>query len=110
MTTQPYQLYIERIEPHKNMARFYAMSIEATLLGVTSLVRRWGRIGSRGQQKVQLFDTEPEAVNVFLAMARAKRLRGYRPRKGGCSPQVPSVSTLDCGNLKPAPRILCVAQ
>ncbi|MGO7360365.1 WGR domain-containing protein, partial [Rhizobium ruizarguesonis] len=28
MSTQPYRLYIERIDPSKNMARFYALSIE----------------------------------------------------------------------------------
>ncbi|MGO7151140.1 WGR domain-containing protein, partial [Rhizobium ruizarguesonis] len=26
MTVQPYHLYIERIDPSKNMARFYALS------------------------------------------------------------------------------------
>ncbi|MGO6922932.1 WGR domain-containing protein, partial [Rhizobium ruizarguesonis] len=50
MTVQPYRLYIERIDPSKNMARFYARSIEPNLFGETSLVRSWGRIGSRGQQ------------------------------------------------------------
>ena len=30
MIAQPYQLYVERMDP-TNMARFYAMSIEATL-------------------------------------------------------------------------------
>ncbi|TAX62854.1 WGR domain-containing protein, partial [Rhizobium ruizarguesonis] len=46
MTVQPYRLYIERIDPSKNMARFYALSIEPNLFGETSLVRSWGRIGS----------------------------------------------------------------
>ncbi|MGO7014944.1 WGR domain-containing protein, partial [Rhizobium johnstonii] len=45
MSTQPYHLYIERIDPSKNMARFYALSIEPNLFGGTSLVRSWGRIG-----------------------------------------------------------------
>jgi predicted DNA-binding WGR domain protein len=33
MIAQPYKLYIERTDPRRNMARFYAMSIDPTLFG-----------------------------------------------------------------------------
>ncbi|TBY71483.1 WGR domain-containing protein [Rhizobium leguminosarum bv. viciae] len=79
MTLQPYHLYIERREPAKNMARFYALSIEPNLFGGTSLVRRWGRIGSRGQQKIHVFDSELKAVDLLLTLLRRKHSRGYRP-------------------------------
>lgn len=79
MTVQPYHLYIERIDPSKNMARYYALSIEPNLFGETSLVRRWGRIGSRGQQKIHVFDSEAKAVDLLLTLLRRKRSRGYRP-------------------------------
>ncbi|MBB4506616.1 WGR domain-containing protein [Rhizobium johnstonii] len=78
MTVQPYRLYIERIDPSKNMARFYALSIEPNLFGGTSLVRGWGRIGSRGQQKIHVFDSEAKAVDLLLTLLRKKRSRGYR--------------------------------
>ncbi|MGO7564785.1 WGR domain-containing protein [Rhizobium johnstonii] len=78
MTVQPYRLYIERIDPSKNMARFYALSIEPNLFGGTSLVRSWGRIGSRGQQKIHVFDSEAKAVDLLLSLLRRKRARGYR--------------------------------
>ncbi|MGO7837840.1 WGR domain-containing protein [Rhizobium johnstonii] len=78
MTVQPYRLYIERIDPSKNMARFYALSIEPNLFGGTSLVRGWGRIGSRGQQKIHVFDSEAKAVDLLLTLLRRKRSRGYR--------------------------------
>ncbi|TBD35537.1 WGR domain-containing protein [Rhizobium ruizarguesonis] len=78
MTVQPYRLYIERREPDKNMARFYALSIEPNLFGETSLVRSWGRIGSRGQQKIHVFDSEAKAVDLLLTLLRRKRSRGYR--------------------------------
>lgn len=42
MLIQPYQLYIERADAAKNMARFYALSIEPTLFGTPCLTRRWG--------------------------------------------------------------------
>jgi predicted DNA-binding WGR domain protein len=79
MITQPYHLYIERTDAEKNMARFYAMSIESTLFGGACLMRRWGRIGTRGQLKVHHFDREDEAVELFLDLTRQKQTRGYRP-------------------------------
>ncbi|MBY5378805.1 WGR domain-containing protein (plasmid) [Rhizobium leguminosarum] len=79
MTVQPYRLYIERIDPSKNMARFYALSIEPNLFGGTSLVRGWGRIGCRGQQKIHVFDSEAKAVDLLLTLLRRKRSRGYLP-------------------------------
>jgi predicted DNA-binding WGR domain protein len=79
MIAQQYRLYIERREPGRNMARFYALSIEGTLFGQTCLVRRWGRIGTRGRSMQHSFDEEGEAVGLFLQLLRAKRMRGYRP-------------------------------
>lgn len=80
MTAQQYQLYIERRDPRRNMARFYALSIEETLFGQARLVRRWGRIGTIGRVVQHSFDDEGEAVDLFLELPRAKRNRGYRPR------------------------------
>lgn len=81
MITQPYQLYVERKNPAKNMARYYAMSIEATLFGDVCLTRRWGRIGARGQTQQHHFESEEDAVMLFLELLRRKRVRGYRPRQ-----------------------------
>lgn len=80
MITQQCQLYIERHDPRRNMARFYALSIEETLFGQARLVRRWGRIGTIGRVVQHSFDDEGDAVQLFLALLRAKRNRGYRPR------------------------------
>ncbi|MBB3918633.1 WGR domain-containing protein [Rhizobium fabae] len=87
MLTQRYQLYIERTDATKNMARFYALSIEPTLFGTPCLTRRWGRIGSTGQMMVHHFDREEEAVSMFLGLLRAKRARGYKAKsyvRRGC--------------------------
>ncbi|MBX4899705.1 WGR domain-containing protein [Rhizobium bangladeshense] len=80
MIAQPYQLYVERTDARKNMARFYAMSIEPNLFGEACLIRRWGRIGARGQRLVHHFKREEEAVGLFLELLRQKRRRGYGPR------------------------------
>jgi predicted DNA-binding WGR domain protein len=62
------------------MARYYAMSIELNLFGGVCLLRKWGRIGTRGQIKVHHFGREEDAVQLFLDLLRQKRRRGYRPR------------------------------
>ncbi|MGO7036678.1 WGR domain-containing protein, partial [Rhizobium ruizarguesonis] len=41
--------------------------------------RSWGRIGSRGQQKIHVFDSETKAVDLLLTLLRKKRSRGYLP-------------------------------
>jgi predicted DNA-binding WGR domain protein len=82
MIVQPYQLYVERMDTAKNMARFYAMSIEATLFGDVCLTRRWGRIGACGQAMQHYFNKEEDAVQLFLKLLRSKRVRGYGSRTG----------------------------
>ncbi len=79
MIKQPYQLYIERTDAAKNMARFYAMSIQPTLFGQACLTRSWGRIGASGQSMIHHFDREQDAVLLFLDVLRRKRRRGYSP-------------------------------
>ncbi|MBB4066622.1 WGR domain-containing protein [Gellertiella hungarica] len=74
-----FQLHLQRIDPRRNMQRFYALSIEKTLLGEVALIRRWGRIGTFGRQRVELFGNEGEALRALLLHARLKRLRHYRP-------------------------------
>lgn len=77
MIAQPYQLYVERTDRIKNMSRFYAMSIEPNLFGEACLMRRWGRIGAKGQTMIHHFEREQDAVKLFLDLTRKKRNRGY---------------------------------
>ena len=79
MALYPFRLYCRRIDPSRNMARYYLLSIETTLFGEVSVVRTWGRIGKFGGEKREVFATEKEAAVYFLELARRKRLRGYRP-------------------------------
>ncbi|MBY5551749.1 WGR domain-containing protein [Rhizobium leguminosarum] len=87
MIAQRYQLYVERTDASKNMARYYAMSIEPNLFGEACLIRRWGRIGARGQRREHHFMREEEAVRLFLQLLRKRRSRGYRPK-----PHIPQES------------------
>ncbi|SCB37889.1 WGR domain-containing protein, predicted DNA-binding domain in MolR [Rhizobium hainanense] len=83
MIRQPYQIYVERTDRTQNMSRFYAMSIEPNLFGEACLIRRWGRIGAKGQSMVHHFEREQDAVVLFLDLTRQKRTRGYRTLASG---------------------------
>jgi predicted DNA-binding WGR domain protein len=70
---------LHRIDAACNMARFYAMSIESTLFGGEALVRNWGRVGTRGRYRVDLFEHEAVAERALARLARIKCGRGYVP-------------------------------
>jgi predicted DNA-binding WGR domain protein len=70
--------HFRRIDPARNMARYYRLELQPTLFALTSVVREWGRIGRRGQRKIDLFTTQAEAMRHMDRLARAKRRRGYR--------------------------------
>lgn len=59
------------------MARFYVLSIQPTLFGGSSVVREWGRIGTRGQCKVELLDDRQQAEQIKNSIEQSKRRRGY---------------------------------
>lgn len=68
---------LTRINPGRNMARFYAVSIEPSLFGDVALVRRWGRIGTHGRQAIELFASATEAEIRQMWIETAKRRKGY---------------------------------
>jgi len=71
-------VYLTRIDPAHNMARYYAMSLQPTLFGECSVVREWGRIGRGGQVRETCHTTEGEA-QVFVAhILRQKGRKGYK--------------------------------
>ena len=72
-------IYLERRDVARNMARFYAVSIERDLLGDTVAVRRWGRIGTHGQSLRIAYADAALARDDLLALLAGKRRRGYGP-------------------------------
>lgn len=71
-------LLLTRTDPARNMARFYVLSVEPALLAGAALLRQWGRIGTRGRTRVELFANEAEAKEALMRLAAAKARRGYR--------------------------------
>jgi predicted DNA-binding WGR domain protein len=69
---------LHRIDPEQGIRRFYSLMIERDLFGTVCLVRNWGRIGTKGQEMVEVFANEIEAGEALEAVARLKRRRGYR--------------------------------
>jgi predicted DNA-binding WGR domain protein len=72
-TRSPVQhtLVLHKVDPDRGVARFYSLMVERDLFGTIRLVRNWGRIGTNGQELVQVFATELEAGVA----------RGPRPRE-----------------------------
>jgi predicted DNA-binding WGR domain protein len=75
-------IVLERVDPALNIARYYVLSIEPTLFAKHTLIRRWGRIGFLGPERLQFFGIEDAstariALETWLAR---KRKRGYAPR------------------------------
>jgi len=71
-------LLMHQVYPAKNAYRFYALSLEPTLFGNVALVRRWGRIGMRGRQIIEL---HPDEASASRALQRHRLIRlkhGYR--------------------------------
>jgi len=74
----PREMVLRRIDPERNMWRFYRLAVEPDLFGGASLVRQWGRIGRPGQQLSEAHADEGLAINALLRLAAAKLKRGYR--------------------------------
>lgn len=81
-------LVLVRREPAANMARFYVLSLEETLLGDTALVREWGRLGTRGRRRLDLFEARAQASEALESWLGRKLRRGYATRADDTRPVV----------------------
>jgi len=78
----PNPIRLTRHDPDRNMARFYALTLEPTLFGEVALLRTWGRIGTRGQVMIKTFAEANAAGATRDKLERLKRRRGYSHRTG----------------------------
>ena len=75
-------LVLERIDRRSNMSRYYVLSIEESLFGGAALSREWGRIGTRGRRRLDLYADRRQAREQLSAWLARKQRRGYRlPQK-----------------------------
>ena len=73
----PTDLQMRRIDPARNMRRFYRLSVQPDLFGGATLVREWGRIGLRGQMMIESHPDEGRAITALMKLAAIKQRRGY---------------------------------
>ena len=66
-----------RIDPAKNMQRYYHMDIQRDLFGNQCLIREWGRIGRAGQMRIGLYRSIEEAEQALIKQREAKERKGY---------------------------------
>jgi predicted DNA-binding WGR domain protein len=74
----PEVVVLTRVRPELNERRFYRLEIQPDLFGRAVLVRRWGRIGTSGRQRLDHHPDAGAALNALAQLARSKRRRGYR--------------------------------
>jgi predicted DNA-binding WGR domain protein len=70
-------VHLHRIEPARNMRRFYSLDVQPDLFGGFAVVKVWGRIGARGRMIDELHETEALAASAMQRQAERKRRRGY---------------------------------
>ncbi len=66
-----------RLDPTRNMRRYYRLEIERDLFGAWCVVREWGRVGRAGQVRSAPFPTLSDAEAAMARQQRAKERRGY---------------------------------
>ena len=70
-------MHLRRIDPDRNMARFYTISVQPNLFGEWSLLREWGRIGSPGRLVAGGFASKHEDALAMAQHLKAKLSNGY---------------------------------
>ena len=75
-------VFFTRIDPAKNIRRFWRAMVTPTLLGGWSLIREWGRIGSPGRVKASTFESEEDARQAERRGIRKRQLHGYSADQG----------------------------
>ena len=70
-------VHLNRIDPDRNMARFYRVDVTPNLFGEASVLRSWGRIGTWGRMRIETFASTETAEFNANHIVRAKMRRGY---------------------------------
>jgi predicted DNA-binding WGR domain protein len=70
-------VHLRRIDPTRNMHRFYRLDVQPDLFGGVLLVKEWGRIGAYGRMVAEPYDSEALAAVALQRHAERKRRRGY---------------------------------
>jgi predicted DNA-binding WGR domain protein len=72
-------VHLRRINPSRNMRRFYRLYVESDLFGGFMLMKAWGRLGTRGRIVAERYDSEAIALVALQKQVARKRRRDYQP-------------------------------
>ncbi len=72
-----HHLVLYRRDPEQGRARFFSLMIERDLFGTIRLVRNWRAVGSKGQEKVDIYEDEAAAAQALEGWAETQRQKGY---------------------------------
>jgi predicted DNA-binding WGR domain protein len=80
------KIEMKRIRPEQNERRFYVLEISRDLFGTVLLLRNWGRIGTDGRMRFDLYPDVMAASIALAELATTKRRRGYLDVTRSCEP------------------------
>jgi predicted DNA-binding WGR domain protein len=64
---------LHRRDPEQGRARFFSLMIERDLFGTIRLVRNWGPVGSKGQERSDILPSEVEAARALEGWNETQR-------------------------------------
>ena len=70
-------ILLHRVNPARNEARFYLVSVQASLLDPYAVLRAWGRLGGQQRSMVSPCASAEEAEILAERLVRRRLRRGY---------------------------------
>jgi predicted DNA-binding WGR domain protein len=68
---------LRRVDPARNMRRFYRLDVQPDLFGRVLLMKQWGRVGTGGRMMMESYESTDLAADALERQADRKRRRGY---------------------------------
>ena len=72
-----YSYSLQKIRPEENQYRFYTVRVTPSLFDDWTMIREWGRIGSGGTLRSDIFSTEEDALQKMKLVLKDKTKKGY---------------------------------
>ena len=69
--------HLVNVDPDKNRYRFYTLTWQPSLFEGGAIVRRWGRIGTKGRMRPLLFGSREEAQKTVEEILKRRLGHGY---------------------------------
>jgi predicted DNA-binding WGR domain protein len=70
--------FLTRIDPNRNLDRFYVVKVAPTLFGDWTVLREWGRRGSPGTVRLTSYQRQHEAETAERHTIRRRLQHGYK--------------------------------